>query len=78
MTNAKQPTTEQMVALQSYAKENGRTWKSKLNHDWMTGIYSRSVDGALLQQVRNTFGPSWLVHFRLPKSKGLELPEEFK
>lgn len=25
------------------------------------------VDFSLLQQVRNTFGPSWLMRYRLPK-----------
>ena len=61
------PTPEQLAALVAYARENGRTWKSRLNHDWSTG----QSTGAL-QQVRNSFGPSWLIRFRLPKADGLE------
>ncbi len=52
------PTEEQIEALRAYAKEHGRTWKADLNHDWMTG----QAFGAL-QQIRNQFGPSWLVRF---------------
>ena len=54
-------TNEQAHALQSYAEENGRRWKGKLNDDWMLG----RVYGAL-QQVRNEFGPTWLKSYRLP------------
>jgi hypothetical protein len=57
-------TAEQMRALQAYASTHGRTWKAQLNHEWMTGT-ARGT----LQQVRNTFGPTWLVRFRLPKEK---------
>lgn len=56
------PTPEQLAALSAYAAEHGRTWKSQLNDDWMNGRASGP-----LQQVRNQFGPSWLVRFRLPK-----------
>ena len=51
---------EQLAALSAYAAENGRTWKSKLNHAWMNG-----QTDSMLQQIRNQFGPSWLVRFRL-------------
>lgn len=54
-------TQDQLEALRSYAKQNGRTWKSKLWDDWMTG----RANGEL-QQIRNTFGPTWLTRFRLP------------
>jgi hypothetical protein len=30
-------TAEQFDALRAYAEEHGRTWKAKLNHEWMTG-----------------------------------------
>ena len=56
------PTPDQMTALQAYAAEHGHTWKSQLNDDWMNGRASGP-----LQQVRNQFGPSWLIRFRLPK-----------
>lgn len=53
-------TTNQVVALKNYADLNGRNWKSKLQHDWVNG---HSVGE--LQQVRNQFGPAWLVRFNL-------------
>lgn len=56
------PTPEQLAALEVYAAEHGRTWKAQLNDDWMNGRASGP-----LQQVRNQFGPSWLIRFRLPK-----------
>ncbi len=52
-------TQNQLEALRQYAAEHGRTWKAALNHDWMTG---QTVGE--LQQVRNTFGPTWLAHFK--------------
>ena len=59
-------TVEQLAALQTFARENGRNWKSALRHSWETGDYCTNADSASLQQIRNTFGPSWLVRFRLP------------
>ena len=61
------PTTEQMEALKRFAEVHGRTWKSQLNDMWMIAAYSGNPDAHLLQQVRNQFGPSWLVRFRFPK-----------
>lgn len=59
------PTMSQIEALKQFAVANGRRWKSELNDLWMTGAYDRAVlggaDSAYLQQVRNEFGPSWLV-----------------
>lgn len=63
-----QLTPEQLDALITFAKRNGRKWKSELNYCWMTGNYhaiDRNISG-YLHQVRNQFGPSWLVNFRLP------------
>jgi hypothetical protein len=48
------------AALEAYANSHGRTWKSQLLDDWMTG---RS-EGEL-QQVRNIFGPRWLQRYKL-------------
>ncbi len=57
----KQPTRDQLRALVAFAKENGRTWKSQLNQEWMNGcVYNTD-----LIHVRNQFGPSWLVRFSL-------------
>lgn len=63
---SKQLTVEQAQALIDYAKENGRRWKSQLNHAWMTG----GTTGAL-QIVRNAFGPSWLVRFSLKHAESI-------
>jgi hypothetical protein len=52
---------EQISALQGYAVENGRYWKSKLLTDWEKG---RSQGP--LQQVRNNIGPSGLLRLKLP------------
>ena len=65
------PTPEQMQAIFTFANANGRDWKSDLRHCWEAGCYS-SYNGTkrcdLLQQIRNSFGPSWLVNFSLKKA----------
>jgi hypothetical protein len=67
MTTKKQPTPEQLQALQAFAKRHGFTWKHKLSTYWITGQDANEPDGGLLRQVRNEFGPSWLTRFSLPK-----------
>lgn len=66
------PTKEQMAAIERFAKLNGRNWKTALWNAWMNGAYRHVIaqdgDDALLQQVRNQFGPTWLDRFRLPKA----------
>ena len=65
-------TADQLAALRTFAKANGRSWKSKLNHAWSTGRYndySGTDEYGLLQEVRNQFGPSWLVRLRLDDAK---------
>lgn len=62
------PTTEQIEALKTFAAANGRTWKQALRHAWETGRYddyNGTERSDLLQQVRNSFGPSWLIRFSL-------------
>lgn len=62
----KQPTTEQLIAIRKYARIEGKRWKASLRQAWMTGDYGVHGDvSPLLQQVRNSFGPSWLVKFKL-------------
>lgn len=59
-------TREQYEALLTFAQENGKRWKALLNVAWSTGRYDdyKGTDQyGLLQQIRNTFGPSWLVKF---------------
>jgi len=53
-------TAEQEKALQDYAAKHGSQWKDRLMTSWRAG----GNHGPLLQQVRNTFGPSWLMGFR--------------
>lgn len=49
---------EQLAALTEYAERKGRYWKNDLNLAW----YNASESG-YLQEIRNQFGPSWLVRF---------------
>lgn len=62
------PNAEQLGAIQRFAARKGRDWKHSLNACWLRASYPGAPDGdaALLQQVRNALGPSWLVGFRLP------------
>ena len=62
MTEARRPTPAQLHALEQYALANGRYWKAKLREDWEFG----NARGEL-QQLRNQFGPSWLVRFKFPR-----------
>jgi hypothetical protein len=66
------PNAEQIEALRLFASANGRNWKSELSNLWMNGAYNYAVlggaDPGCLQQVRNEFGPSWLVRFSLRKA----------
>jgi hypothetical protein len=60
------PTLEQYQAIREWANFYGRNWKAPLRESWITGNYGMFEDIAgPLQQLRNTFGPSWLVKFRL-------------
>lgn len=58
-------TTEELTALQRFAAQNGRTWKSKLNELWASG---RNENSGPLRTIRNDFGPSWLAKFKLLNS----------
>lgn len=55
------PNPAQLAALQRYANGHGRTWKSQLSQAWSLGRDECEPDGALLRQVRNVFGPGWLL-----------------
>lgn len=53
-------------AVAKFRDANGRGWKEKLNACWMSGNY-RGINFsqvALLQQVRNEFGPAWLARVK--------------
>jgi hypothetical protein len=58
-------TPAQLEALCKWASTHGRTWKSSLRTAWMTGNYDGFEGACYLQQIRNTFGPSWLCNLRL-------------
>jgi hypothetical protein len=59
-------TAEQLAVVEAWAKQHGRTWKADLRAAWANGNYNGFQGSSLLQQLRNTFGPSWLTAFRLP------------
>ena len=56
--HTKQPTLEQLGALQRFANRSGRLWKAHIIRVWQQD--SIGPDAALLRQVRNEFGPAWL------------------
>lgn len=58
------------MALQIFARENGRTWKSKLLTLWDTGR-----DEGRLRQVRNTIGPSILLRLSTKMLLSYKPPE---
>lgn len=53
-------TKEERQALEFFAASHPRKWKQQLLDDWANG---RTV--GVLQQIRNTRGPSWLMGFEL-------------
>lgn len=65
-------TADQLAAVNRFAAHYGRTWKSRLRDCWERGgYYPDAVSGddcALLQQVRNTAGPAWLVRYVVRKA----------
>lgn len=69
------PNAEQMNALRLFAKANPKDWKKALSYLWYTGRYESGeyfLGGAnpgYLQQIRNSFGPSWLQDFRFARLK---------
>jgi hypothetical protein len=52
-------TEEQEQALERF-RHRYKDWKDELRVAWYTGKDTSLQDGALLRQVRNTFGPLWL------------------
>jgi len=67
-------TSEQLQAMRKWANLYGRTWKSKLRDAWMTGDYAGFEGSNFLQQLRNAYGPSWLIHFNLSVVERMHLP----
>jgi hypothetical protein len=58
----KQPTLAQIDALLDFAYCHGRCWRSDLHAQW---LYGTAVGE--LQQLRNSFGPTWLSRVSLKK-----------
>jgi hypothetical protein len=62
------PTAEHLAALERFRAQHGRRWKAWLRAAWETGVYPiyarDNGDAALLQQVRNSLGTSWLAKYR--------------
>lgn len=67
---AKKPTSEQIEAIVTYARSNGRSWKAELSAAWANGADAREPNGHLLRQVRNQFGGAWLQRFKLSAHVG--------
>lgn len=57
-------TLVELSVLRQYKLTHGRRWKNTLLTAWMTGIYDDSDNTCVLQQIRNTLGPTWLVNIR--------------
>lgn len=64
-------TEKEHAAIKAYARENGRSWKSRLRDDWMN---ARTT--GILQALRNSHGPSWLVSFSLTSALPRAAPEQ--
>lgn len=62
-----QPTPEQIAAIEAFAARHGRFWKRELIAGWWSVNYPCGAESALLQQVRNNFGPTWLINYRRAK-----------
>ena len=60
-------TDDQYAALHAFAARHGRHWKQFLRHAWETGCWTFGADSPALQSVRNQFGPTWLVNFRIKR-----------
>ncbi len=60
MTKRRPLTANEHAAIRAYACENGRYWKARLRDDWMN---ARTT--GILQALRNSHGPSWLLSFSL-------------
>lgn len=65
MSSTDPVTPEMRTVLQRYKIENGRGWKAMLREAWLTGHDANHPDGAVLREIRNKLGPSWLMKVKL-------------
>lgn len=59
-------TPEQREFILTFAEQNGRSWKKKLNDLWAKGEGPQESIA-----LRNTLGPSWLAEFQLSKVEAI-------
>ena len=71
------PTPEQLAALDMFRSFHGRRWKAVLRDGWEHGIPPDTICGGLLQQLRNEFGPAWLIAYRPGDTKVGYLKPDF-
>lgn len=66
-------TSEELQALQTFAKKYGREWKQYLFAAWLSYAYKGNhmggKDTGTLREIRNEFGNEWLFKFKLPKAE---------
>lgn len=55
------PNEDQLKALRDYKRSHGDNWIIHLNMDWASGADMQRPYGSLLRQIRNTFGPAWVI-----------------
>ena len=60
MTHLRPLTNEEHAAVQAYALEHDRNWKSALRDDWMNAKTT-----GILQALHNSHGPSWLAEYSI-------------
>ena len=67
MATLKDLTPDQENAIRMYRTKHGRYWRNRLLNDWLAAKYNLPDHPELhmyLQQIRNSFGPSWLKDLR--------------
>ena len=69
MTKLRALTHAEHDAIRAYALEHGRYWKASLRDDWMN---ARTT--GVMQALRNSHGPSWLVSFSLVRDRSSAAP----
>ncbi len=69
MTKLRALTQAEHDAIRAYAIEHGRYWKASLRDDWMN---ARTT--GVMQALRNSHGPSWMVSFSLMRDQSSASP----
>jgi hypothetical protein len=60
---SKAPTQAQIGALRLFQQTHGRSWKLQLSEAWENGTDLEEPQGEALRQLRDEFGPKWLLLF---------------